>query len=456
MSKQGAKRRARNRNQTKASLAPKLIKEAQLLNDLELTESEITSVPEDCEDDKLVSAKTYWFFGEWLKLAEFDVGVLQNHPERDSIALLVASAHQQLGEHDNARKLIRIALDWGCPKRVAAQILIAGVHNTLGRIAALTEDEPRIAHHFEAAVSVTGATGKALVSHARSVREMARMGLLPQAASLVDKELLAIKTNDIRPRQQAAHINVLQSEMEMLHQELSLAQQRQQLFRSPVEPDLQGPEPNTAEWVEGLKKRSVSQLGQDLWVLEQTGYKRNGFFVEFGATDGVILSNSWLLEKEFGWNGICAEPNPKYFEKLQNNRNCIVDDACIAAQSGINVDFIMADEFGTMSNYKDTDLHAERRNAYAEVSEPISLETISLNDFLIKNNAPKEIDYLSIDTEGSEYDILKSFPFDMWKIRHLTVEHNFGPTRGNIKNLLCSYGYTRIEAQWDDWYVLKP
>lgn len=84
----------------------------------------------------------------------------------------------------------------------------------------------------------------------------------------------------------------------------------------------------------------------------------------------------------------------------------------------------------------------------------MQLETISLHDFLIKNNSPKEIDYLSIDTEGSELDILENFPFNKWDIKYITVEHNYTEQRERIFNLLSSNGYIRKEKEWDDWYCL--
>jgi hypothetical protein len=83
--------------------------------------------------------------------------------------------------------------------------------------------------------------------------------------------------------------------------------------------------------------------------------------------------------------------------------------------------------------------------------------TISLDNLLERHGAPNEIDYLSIDTEGSEFVILKDFPFQKWKIRIITVEHNYSVARNSIKDLLYFNGYKRkFEglSKWDDWYVL--
>jgi FkbM family methyltransferase len=87
----------------------------------------------------------------------------------------------------------------------------------------------------------------------------------------------------------------------------------------------------------------------------------------------------------------------------------------------------------------------------------IKVQTITFTDLLDRNNAPNIIDYLSLDTEGSEYDILLSLDFNKYKIKLIDVEHNYiEPTRSNIKNLLLNNGYEYIaENQWDDSYKLK-
>ena len=74
---------------------------------------------------------------------------------------------------------------------------------------------------------------------------------------------------------------------------------------------------------------SPAQLFQDLFVLFSLSQKREGFFVEFGATDGVELSNTLLLERSYGWNGILAEPAKCWHKDLRTNRNCVIDTRCV-------------------------------------------------------------------------------------------------------------------------------
>jgi FkbM family methyltransferase len=178
--------------------------------------------------------------------------------------------------------------------------------------------------------------------------------------------------------------------------------------------------------------------------------------VEFGATDGVLLSNTYLLETEFGWSGLCAEPNPKMFSQLREHRRCITSDACIAGTSGKEVDFIFAGAFGGIANHSKGDMHGERRAAYAAAGHVGRVTTISLDDFLRRHGAPYDLDYLSIDTEGSELEILAAFPFERWNVRLITVEHNYTPQRQSIFDLLSRHGYEREEREWDDWYSRAP
>lgn len=199
-----------------------------------------------------------------------------------------------------------------------------------------------------------------------------------------------------------------------------------------------------------------SQIQQDLFVLIAHNFKENGYFIDFGATDGVLNNNSWILENRFGWNGIVAEPSKQWHDELSKNRKCYISTKCVWKESGESILFNETNDagFSTINTYSDSDHHEESRkngNLY-------SVETISLNDLLISANAPQKIDYLSIDTEGSEYEILNAFDFKKWDISVITVEHNFTDKRNMIKILLESKGFNRVLSsisQFDDWYI-KP
>lgn len=203
-----------------------------------------------------------------------------------------------------------------------------------------------------------------------------------------------------------------------------------------------------------VKDKSKSQLKQDLFVLLQTNFRENGFFVEFGATNGIDLSNTYLLEKEFNWKGILAEPAKVWHTDLEKNRRCSIEMNCVWSDSNSVLDFneVIEAELSTVKKYNDNDwAFKKRKNGVG-----YKVKTISLVDLLIKHNAPKVIDYLSIDTEGSEYEILSNFDFDSYQFRVITCEHNYTKMREKIYDLLTSKGYKRKYiglSKWDDWYI---
>jgi FkbM family methyltransferase len=204
------------------------------------------------------------------------------------------------------------------------------------------------------------------------------------------------------------------------------------------------------KWLE----KSKSETRQDLFVLEQLNFKRGGFFVEFGATNGIDISNTYLLEKEFGWSGILAEPAKCWHSDLKKNRNCNIETLCVWKDSNSVISFRETNisELSTINIYYDKDTHKKNR---AE-KKIYNVNTISLKNLLDKYNAPKIIDYLSIDTEGSEFEIICEFPFSKYSFRVITCEHNFTSTKDKIFNLLTKNGYKRVYenlSRQDDWYV---
>lgn len=214
---------------------------------------------------------------------------------------------------------------------------------------------------------------------------------------------------------------------------------------------------------------SKSQFGQDLFVLSQVCKKNIApFFVEFGATDGVALSNSYVFEKHLQWDGILSEPAKSWHEKLQINRSCKIDIRCVYSNSNEIVEFsetlnpneifkTSGAELSTIKKYVENGDWAT--NVRKNNSINYQVQTVSLNNLLKENNAPKNIGYLSIDTEGSELDILSSFDFSEYHINIITVEHNYNTSnRNKIFELLTKNNFVRMYNDIsgpDDWYINK-
>ena len=206
-----------------------------------------------------------------------------------------------------------------------------------------------------------------------------------------------------------------------------------------------------------IMELSESQIFQDLFVINELDFKENGFFVEIGAADGKYLSNTYLLEKEFNWDGLVVEPAKIWSKDIKKNRKCTVSLDCIHSISNMSIEFNQAEkpEFSRANLSKNipSDTHEYLRQKNNTVYE---LKTISINDLLDKYEINKKIDYLSIDTEGTEYEILSSLDFNKYDISIMSVEHNYTTNREKIYNLLIDNNYTRVQekfSKFDDWYI---
>ena len=194
--------------------------------------------------------------------------------------------------------------------------------------------------------------------------------------------------------------------------------------------------------------KEYSQLGQDTWILEKTNYKKNGFFVEIGAYDGKHLSNTYILEKEYNWSGICAECNPETVPQLMKNRNCSIETRALIHRNNLNVPFY-SNKSPALSQVF---LYAEVRSTdNDEVINPQHVvKTVDINTMLRDHNAPIDIDYISIDTEGTELFIATVFDFVKYNVKYWTVEVNGDLTAVNyLKRFFYYHGYETEQQQWD-------
>ena len=205
----------------------------------------------------------------------------------------------------------------------------------------------------------------------------------------------------------------------------------------------------------------MSQLGQDILVDKYLNGKRDGVFVDIGAYDGVTFSNTLMLERDRGWTGICIEPLPDIFAALRENRSCICVQACIGDRDEANVEFLaMQSEAarvrmlsGVLSEYDSR--HLARVDS--EIDEfggskcVIHVPMRRLHTVLQEHGIGK-VDYLSIDTEGSELSIVRSTMLSAIGNPCIVLENNYDDQ--SLDEALSDQGYRlHTTLEWDRFYV---
>lgn len=197
------------------------------------------------------------------------------------------------------------------------------------------------------------------------------------------------------------------------------------------------------------------QHGQDKFVAECLGFPKDGFFVDIGANDGITFSNTYYFEKELGWRGVAIEPLPKTFEKLKAVRSCQLINACVSDQKG-DKQFLAVDGPEMLSGLveKYDKAHLERIEEEIKTmgggQETINVACFTLDEILNEQNISR-VDYLSVDTEGGELDILKSVDLDSIFVDLISIENNYKTQM--IRKYLEKYGYKLIAiADCDEIY----
>lgn len=192
----------------------------------------------------------------------------------------------------------------------------------------------------------------------------------------------------------------------------------------------------------------MSQFGADRWVLANN--KEAGFYVDVGCHDGIDISNTYLLDNS-GWKGICIDPFPRNFD----SRTAQVVTAVVYSSNGHEVEFDYSREDPGCSGIEsELGMHKERLYKTTTI-EKHKFKTRTLESILTDCNAPRKIEYLNMDIEGSEYEVLRVFPFEKWSFKMMSIEHNFEePKRSQIRQLLETKGYILAHSVYvDDWYV---
>jgi len=200
-----------------------------------------------------------------------------------------------------------------------------------------------------------------------------------------------------------------------------------------------------------------SQLMQDKFVDDYLNQKENGFFIEIGAHDGISCSNTLFFEEFRNWQGVCIEPGIEEFKKLNEKRKSHNIHACISDYDGES-EFTYIEGYSMMlSGLSESYNRAHEDRINREVSHhggivnKIKMPVFKLQTILDQMNV-SYVDYCSIDTEGSEFNIIKSIDFDKTHISIFSIENNYGDT--TIQNYLATKGYELLtKISWDNIFV---
>jgi FkbM family methyltransferase len=422
------------------------------------------------DDGQLERARVQWQYGDWESLRSIDINTLDGHPDRAKLALLAAAGHLQTGSMDDARAHLRCAVEWGCNKRVVSQVLVASVHNVLGRAASVAGREDKAKLHFEQSIAVANpSTDVKLLGHARSVREMASLGMLSQAAAYVGQATEKLKQPEVVAAHARAHQKVVDLEVDWLRDRVVQLQKQVHATHSPITvvkppPGTATPPPSSATAPAADAKHFHGLHGLDRKLAAYLDYD-GGYFVELGANDGVDQSNTLYFERERGWRGVLIEPILHNFLKCQGNRatnNAFFCAACVSdeyAEPYVRLTYsnLMTTPHGVDSDIGDPAAHARSGAAYLQSGEkPVEVMAVArtLSSLLDEAGAPAEMDLLSLDVEGGELEVLKGLDHRSHRFRYMLVECR-DPQR--LANYLADAGYVLIDkiSQHDYLYASR-
>jgi len=359
---------------------------------LETTSSH--AVPYD--ENLLERARTQWQFGDWESLARIDRDTLQHHPDRAKLALLAAAGKLQTDNNNDAKQFIRLAQDWGINKKLISQILTAGVHNSLGRAAALGNQQQRALQHFENAITIgTPGADARLLMQARYKEQMSQVGqtapwrITSHLGEITQSKKSGVKQEKSEPAEKhSAEKKLVEYQAKVNSLEELIALQKRQLY--------------------SLEEHQRVDVRQKLVEEVLSHRKFSRIFLDCGANDGCSAIKFLLTHPEF--EVVSFEPNPELWD-YHIGLPTYLSKSAVGAKDGLVtllVDTIDADGSSLLAE-KEIDNTGKRSN---DELPSITVPCINLSELIRELRPHFDMIALKLDVEGMEYSILEGMIAD--------------------------------------------
>ncbi|GAB6059391.1 hypothetical protein JCM31598_25080 [Desulfonatronum parangueonense] len=439
--------------------------------------------PVPYDENLLERSRTQWQFGDWESLVKLERDALQHHPDRAKLALLAAAGHAQKGNLDQARSFTRLAKDWGCGKQLISQVLIAGVHNSLGRAAALGGQQPRAQMHFESAIQ-TGTPGgdSRLLTQARIRQQLDQLGLeltannqlrlSPQYLKLVSDDSVDTQLIEESCKKTADKTEYLNKTGGKNNKEGkfdtgidNIFPNAEVAFARKSTPDA-SPLSTQNHKIENKKNpQSITSVDAEIddMINDLQPFFEGKFitYVDIGACIGDVFKKIYNSKAFKIREAHLYEPNPiNYKELIANIKNYNISSLhaynfAIGSQES-EKNFTAA---GPMTKSIDLSFYTDK------YTNTFSVKSYSL-DTLSEAYTDSHINILKIDVEGAEIDVLKGANKLLSKqnvdVIYIEVGFNTHGTQqtffGKIDNFLQNYNYRvfKIYEQKNEWLQDSP
>jgi FkbM family methyltransferase len=194
------------------------------------------------------------------------------------------------------------------------------------------------------------------------------------------------------------------------------------------------------------------------FVVEFFKDKKDGIFIDVGASDGLTWSNSLTLEVNYNWTGLCIEPHPSAFKKLIECRTNKCLNCAVSKTEGV-VDFLVIEGYAEMLSglvdcYDQRHVERIRRevDTHGDKINVVKIDSIPLTKILNSNNI-KRVDYLSVDTEGSEISVMDSIDLSQLDINLISLECNYDLEE--LNSYMNNKGYKFLQKICCDAFYTK-